>query len=362
MDKFIDIVKQGVEQGATDIHLLESVVPIYRINRVLVKNTNIEAMNKYDLEGLMETLVDESLELVEQFEDTKKLDLPFDLENGIRLRINASMASGVPTFSIRVIRNKSIDIDKYNLREIISEIKKYNTGLILITGKVNSGKTTTLNAFVQEINKYENKKIVMLEEPIEYKHVSNKAIIIQKEVNKTADIDSYYNGVINLLREDSDIAIIGEIRDRKTMDAVIDLAEAGGLVIGTLHTRSCGETLERILAMYAPDEQRSIKYALSNVLKMVVSQKLVMSKQNELYLVPEVMTSTNTIAALLRQEKFAISEIKDAIHLGNDSSTISFERSFVKLYNKGVIDIGEIKRNVELESFNLIDKMIGGGR
>lgn len=361
MEKFLEIVKEGTDRGATDIHLVEGLVPLYRIKRELVRSDLIEPMNKFDLESLMENLIGDNINLVEQFEQTKRLDLPYDLEDGIRLRINASMASGVPTFSIRVIRNRTIDIDKLDLRDIVNGIKKINSGLVLITGKVNSGKTTTLNALVQEINKTMKKKIVMLEEPIEYKHESNKAVIVQKEVNKDADIPTYYDGVINLLREDSDISIIGEIRDRKTMDAVLDLAESGGLVIGTLHTRSCGETIDRIIGMYDPKEQQAIKYSLSNVLKMVVSQKLVMGKDERLVLVPEVMTVNPTISALIRQEAFSVSEIQDAIHHSRTNDSISFERAFTKLYKEGKIDIEEIRKSVEPDSFNLITNLIGGG-
>lgn len=361
MNKFLEIVRAAIELGATDIHLVENLHPLYRINKELKQNEEIEVMNRFDLESLMEALVDDSLQLVEQFEESKRLDLPYELDAETRLRINASMASGVPTFSIRIIRNKTIDIDKFNLRDIIGELKKINSGLVLITGKVNSGKTTTLNAFVQEINKTLNKKVVMLEEPIEYKHISNKAVIVQKEVNKDADIPSYYDGVINLLREDSDIAIIGEIRDRKTMDAVLDLAESGGLVIGTLHTRSCGETIDRIIGMYDPNEQRAIKYSLSNVLKMVASQKLVKSKNGETILVPEMMIVNSTIAALIRQEKFSVSEIQDAIHHSKDPATISFERSFTNLYNDNKIDMTAIRNNVEENSLHIINNLIGGG-
>lgn len=361
MEKFLEIVRTAVAEGATDIHLVENLHPLYRINKELKQNKDIEPMNRFDLESLMEALVDESLELVEQFEESKKLDLPFELDPQTRLRINASMSSGVPTFSIRIIRNKIIDIEKLGLREIVNILKEINSGLVLITGKVNSGKTTTLNAFVQEINKTLNKKIVMLEEPIEYRHKSDKAVIVQKEVNKAGDVPTYYDGVINLLREDSDIAIIGEIRDRKTMDAVLDLAESGGLVIGTLHTRSCGETIDRIICMYDPNEQKAIKYTLSNVLRMVVSQKLVKSVTGNTVLVPEMMLVNPTIAALIRQEKFNISEIQDAVHHSHVKGTISFERSFTKLYNDNIIDMTAIKNNVEESSLNLITNLIGGG-
>ena len=360
MEKFLEIVRTAVNDGATDIHLVENLHPLYRKNKELITNNDVEPMNKYDLESLMENLVDENLDLVEEFEKTKRLDLPYELDKDVRLRINASMASGVPTFSIRIIRNRTIDIEALRLRHIISQLKGFNSGLVLITGKVNSGKTTTLNAFVQEVNKVMNKKIVMLEEPIEYKHISNQSVIVQKEVSEVGDTPSYYDGVINLLREDADIAIIGEIRDRKTMDAVLELAESGGLVIGTLHTRSCGETIDRIIGMYETSEQQAIKYTLSSVLKVVASQKLVKAKDGKPILVPEVMVVNPAIAAAIRQEKFNVSDIQDAIHHSSGIGMISFERSFENLYKDNVIDMAAIRRNVEESSYNMITKLIGG--
>lgn len=359
MEKFLAIVSDAIEMNATDIHLVDGLVPLFRVNKSLIRDDKIEAMNRYDLEGLMEAIVDDSLELVEQFEQGKRLDIPYKVNDNIRLRINASMSKGIPTFSIRVIRNGEIDIDKLRLREVIERLKKYNSGLILITGSVNSGKTTTLNAFVQELNHTENKKIVMLEEPIEYVHKSDKCVVVQKEVNSASDIPTYYDGVINLLREDSDIAIVGEIRDRKTMDAVIDLAESGGLVIGTMHTRSGGETIERILSMYSPNEQRSIKYTMSNILKCIVSQKLIRSLNGEIVMVPEIMVINSTMGALIRQESFSISEIKDAIHRGKDLGMQSYEKAFVNLLNKRIVDLEQVKRYVESDSYNLILNMMG---
>lgn len=361
MEKFLNIVLEALEQNATDIHLVNDLPPLYRIKRTLVRNDKIDPMNRYDLEGLLESLVGDNLSLVEQFESGKKLDLPFTINENVRLRVNASMANGVPTFAIRIIKNNNIDIRKMRLDGIIDILKKYNSGLILITGSVNTGKTTTLNAFVQEINKEVSKKIVMLEEPIEYLHKSDKCIIVQKEVNKDADVPSYYDGVINLLREDSDIAIIGEIRDRKTMDAVLDLAESGGLVIGTMHTRSCGETIERILSMYEPSEQKSIKFALSNLLKAVVSQKLIKNSFEDIIMVHEMLIVNSTVSALIRQENFNISELKDAIHMGKEDGMISFEKAFTKLIRNNIISMENVKKYVEKDSFKLIQDMVGGG-
>ena len=360
MDKFNAILDVAIQMGASDIHLLQGKSPTYRINRELVFKEDLEPMNAYDLESLLEYLVGESLEKVEIFESTKRLDLPYEYK-GVRFRINASLSGGEPCFSIRIIRGGAIDIEGLEITDIINCVKSFNSGLVLITGKVNSGKTTTLNAYVQNINKIWNKKIVMLEEPIEYVHKSDKSFIVQKEVGKSGDVPSYYDGVMSLLREDVDISIIGEIRDRKTMDAALDLAESGGLVIGTLHTRSCGETLDRILAMYQPDEQKSIKYILSSTLRAVVCQKLVKGIDERLFMIPEIMVMTNTISALIRQEKFSVSEIKDTMNLENDKGTISFERSFAKVYNDKKISRNCIKENVDDYEYEYIIKLIGGG-
>ena len=159
MEKFMNIVEYGLKTNASDIHLTIGLPPIYRIKRKLVRYEEIQPLTQYDLEGLLEELVDENLDLVEQFEKDKRLDLPFSTSDGTRLRINASMASGVPAFAIRVIQNKEINVQKLKLGNIIDEIRRNQAGLILITGKVNSGKSTTMNAFIQEVNKVSNKKV-----------------------------------------------------------------------------------------------------------------------------------------------------------------------------------------------------------
>lgn len=359
MEKFFKILDEALKLEASDIHLLNEKKPVFRIEKKLIESKEIEPLTRYDLEGLMEYLVDNSLELVDIFETNKKLDISYEYM-GKRFRVNASMAFGVPTFSIRIIENDEINIEKLGLVTLVETIKKFNSGLVLITGKVNSGKSTTLNAYVQTINKERNKKVVMLEEPIEHRHTSDKCIIVQKEVGKTGDVPSYYDGVINLLREDADVAIVGEIRDRQTMDAVLDLAESGTLVIGTLHTRSCGETLDRILGLYSPSEQKSIKYILSTVVKAIISQKLVKDKEEHIVMVPEIMITNSTISALIRQENFSISEIQDAIDIKSEKGMISFERSFANLYKSGIISLESIRENVEDDGYEYIVKLIGG--
>lgn len=360
MEKFLRIIEYALGNNASDIHLVEGLPPIYRIKRQIFRNKDIEIMTRYDLEGLLEALLEDSLELVEQFEKDKKIDISFETEKGVRLRINASLANKVPVFSIRVIKNIEIDIENFNLKAPLELLRKYTSGLILITGKVNSGKSTTLNAFVQEMNKVDNKKIIMLEEPIEHIHKSMRSVIVQKEVGKNSDVPSFYNGVINLFREDADVIVVGEIRDRETMNAVIDLAESGALVIGTLHTRSCGETIDRIINFYDAIEQRSIKCSLSSVLKAVVSQKLVMNKKDDIIMVSEMMVNNTKIASLIRQENFNISEMQDAIHVGKGDGMISFEQAFAILVKKDVLDISTLPKYLSEEEIKLVSDILGG--
>lgn len=357
MEKLYPIMTRAVELGATDIHLAYGQLPVYRVSRRLMFDETKSPMTKDDLENILESFFEIINGLKPNFEKKKQVDFSYTYQ-GTRYRINASLSKGIPVFSLRVIPNGSIDLESMGLTEVVKKMKKIRTGLVLVTGKVNSGKSTTMNAFIQEVNNEVSKKIVTLEDPVEYQHHSNKSIVIQKEIGEESDVISYYNGLINLLREDVDIAVLGEIRDRKTMNVAIDLAESGGLVIGTLHTRSCGETVERIINMYEPAEQNAIKNTVSSVLKMVISQKLILNTKGNLMMVPEIMVVNNVISAQIRQEKFSVSDIEDTIHASKSIGSMSFESSFADLYNKGLIDMNILKENIEPERMNTVRGLI----
>lgn len=357
METLHAILQEAINLGATDIHLAPNQLPVYRIKRSLLFDESKIPLTEVSLNKILEYFYTVINDLENSFKKFKQVDYSYSF-NDHRFRINVSLTKGIPTFSIRVIPNGKIDIRDFGLYDIINKMKKVKSGLILLTGKVNSGKSTTLSAFLQEINSSENKKIVTLEDPIEYEHISDKSIIIQKEIGKESDVMSYHDGLINLLREDSDIAVLGEIRDKETMDVAIDLAESGGLVIGTLHTRSCGETLERIINMYDAVDQLAVKNSISSVLKMVVSQKLIVSTENELLMVPEVMIVNNTLASLIRSEKFSVSEIEDNIHLQGDIGCISFETSFANLYIRGLVTMETIKEQVDDNRLSTVKSLI----
>lgn len=357
MEYLYMILDKAIKLGATDIHLSKDVVPVYRINKKLEFDDAKMPLTESALLHILDAFYSVILGLEDEFKTRKQADFAYTYLN-TRFRINVSLSKGCPTFSIRVIPNGDIDLDELGIRQMVEKMKEINSGLILITGKINSGKSTTLNAFIQEINKEKSKKIVTLEDPVEYEHISKKSIVVQKDIGKELDVLTFYDGLVNLLREDADISVIGEIRDRKTMDVAMELAELGGLVIGTLHTRSCGETVERILSMHEPNEQNAIKNSLSSILKLVVSQKLVVGTDGELVLVPEIMVVDNVIAAHIRQEKFSVSDIEDAIHTQRETGCLSYEYSFANLYLQDKVDMETVKENLTKENLELVKGII----
>lgn len=357
MELLYSILKRGINLRASDIHLVPEQHPIYRVNRKLCFDQAKERLDEKIQNEILQFFYSNVPFLKHNFEEKKQVDFPFTYE-GHRFRINVSLTKGVPLFSIRIILNQEIPIVEYGLEDVVKKMHKIKSGLILVTGKVNSGKSTTMNAFLQEINKNYNRKIITLEDPIEYEHVSDKSVVIQKEIGEHMDVKNYYDGLINLFREDPDISVIGEIRDRKTMEVAIDLAESGGLVIATLHTRSCGETVERILNMYDAIEQPIVKNSLSSVIKMIVSQKLVVGTKDELVMVPEIMVLNNILAAIIRQDKFNIGDLEDTIHTQTENGSFSFENSFAKLYLQGKIDMPTIVEAMEPSRVKIIKSII----
>lgn len=185
-----------------------------------------------------------------------------------------------------------------------------------------------------------------------------KSIIVQKEVGVGRDCPDYSSGVKNCLREDCDILIIGEIRDRETMDAAIETAEAGHLVIGTLHTKSCAETIDRMINFYDIRDQQTVKYLIASLLKLVVSQRLLKGRDDSLVLVPEVMVVDNTIAGVIRKDKLGVSEIEDAIQSGADKGSIGLINSLAQLFVNDKISLDQAKGQIEEKNIETLNRTI----
>ena len=354
IDKVLEIAKA---KDASDVHLIYGIKPMLRIARDLVPVEEIDELTIEDLNEAYDYFIRGNLEKDETFMKTKRLDSSFEFED-IRLRVNVSFADEIPTFTLRLIKNELPRYEDLGVPDIVRRMTRQPQGLILVTGKTNSGKTTTLNALINDINETQNKKILTLESPVEYRHTSKKSVIVQKEVGPGRDCLCYSDGVKNSLREDCDIVIVGEIRDRETMDAAIETAEAGHLVIGTLHTKSCAETIDRMINFYDISDQQSVKYLIASLLKLVVSQRLLKGKNGKLVLVPEVMVVDNIVAGIIRKEKISVSEIEDAIQSNLEKGSIGLINSIAELFVDDKITLEQAKAQIEEKNIEILNRTI----
>lgn len=352
-----DLIDIAIEKDASDIHLVTGMKPMLRIIRKLEEIEKYDILTEADMYDIYDCIIKGNLDKDNMFKQTKKLDTSYEYKD-TRLRINISLSNGMPIFTLRLIKKQLPKYSELGVPDIVRRMTLQPQGLILVTGKTNSGKTTTLNALVNEINESQNKKILSLENPIEYKHDSKMSMIIQKEVGVGGDTMSFSEGVKNSLREDCDIVIIGEIRDKETMEAAIETAESGHLVIGTLHTKSCAETIDRMINFYEISDQTTVKYLLSSLLKLVVSQRLLPGKDGKLVLVPEVMVVDNIVSGLIRKEKLSVSEIEDAIQSNAENGSIGLINSIAQLFVDDKITLDQAKAQIEEKNIEILNRTI----
>ena len=351
------ILKTAKDKNASDVHLICGLKPILRIYRELIPIDELDILEEDDMYEIYDYFIRGNLDKDSVFKETKRLDTSFEFEN-IRLRVNISYADEIPVFTLRLIKAELPTYESLGVPDIVRRMTYQPQGLILVTGKTNSGKTTTLNALINDINENQNKKILTLESPVEYKHTSKKCVIIQKEIGRGRDCLNYSNGVKNSLREDCDIIVVGEIRDRETMEAAIETAESGHLVIGTLHTKSCAETLDRLINFYDPADQAQIKYLMSTLLKLVISQRLLKGLDGKLVLVPEVMVVDNIISGVIRKEKISVAEIEDAIQSASEKGSIGLINSLAELFVSNRITLEQAKAQIEEKNIEILNRTI----
>lgn len=351
------VLKYAKDFDASDVHLVPGRRPTVRIARELKEIEEEEVLTESDMYEIYDYFIRGNVDRDEIYNQTKQLDISHVFDD-IRLRVNISSFDEIPIFTLRLIKNELPKFEELGVPDVVRRTMYQPQGLILVTGKTNSGKTTTLNALIDDVNQNVNKKILTLEKPVEFKHTSKKSLIVQKEVGKGKDTLSFRDGVKNSLREDCDILVIGEIRDKETMEAAIDMAESGHLVIGTLHTKSCAETIDRIINFYEVRDQASVKYLMSALLKLVVSQRLIRGADNKLVLIPEVMVVDNVVAGCIRKEKFSVSELEDAIQSNIDKGNISLINSIAEAYVANKINLEQAKAQIEEKNIEVLNRTI----
>lgn len=342
---FENIIEEAVKHGASDIHLKIKEVPKLRIATGIIDAPGFEILTENDMYDIYDYIILGNIKLDERYKDEKNLDISMSVK-GVRLRINLSHSDSLPILTARIVKDDLPAFEELGLPEKIREMAYLPQGLILVTGKTNSGKSTTLNCLISDINKNTNKKIITLEDPVEYMHKSELSLIIQKEVGPGKDIRTFSEGVRNSLREDPDIVVVGEIRDKDTMDAAIEIAESGHLVIATLHTKSCTETIDRIINFYDLSLQQNIKFLLSSILRLIVSQKLVPVDINRYTMVPEIMIMNKKIASIIRKPTYVSAEIEDAMQ-SSDNGSQTIVDALAKLVIEEKLSLEEARNQID---------------
>lgn len=253
-------------------------------------------------------------------------------ENFFRIRVNIYRRNEGDCISIRLIPGHVKTAKELNIPDIVCSSGDLKSGIILITGATGSGKSTTLAAIIDRINKTSKKHIITLEEPIEYLHKSDKSIISQRECGK--DTVDFLDGLKSSLRQDPDVIMIGEIRDKKTVETALSASETGHLVLSTVHTSKASEAIDRIVNLFEAERHKEIRGLLANQLRYVFSQRLVKAN-NGRRVIFEIMKNTNSIAAMIREGKDE--SIDDMIKTGNKYGMQMFEDQIEKLYREEII-------------------------
>ena len=298
---------------------------------VMVKDILIKPQDLKDLLSMNCNEVE-----LERFEKTHELDSAVML-SGLRFRANFYKTINGPAAVLRRVESKIPDMEQFNLPQALYDIIDMHKGLVLVTGPTGSGKSTTLAAIVNEINKTRTANILTVEDPVEFIHADNKSIVSHREVGKQTQ--SFANALKAALREDPDVILVGEMRDLETISLALTAAETGHLVFGTLHTSGAPATINRIIDVFPPEQQEQIRAQISTSLKMVVTQRLLRTKDGQGRVGAfEIMKCTSPVQNLIREAK--IHQIPSIMQTSVRDGMITMDKSLEDLVKSGKIDPG----------------------
>ena len=316
---------------ASDIHLKLGKVPSLRIAGSIIK-IDEPAITEEDFDNMLNTML--YGDLAAKIKSKNDVDFTYEIRGVSIYRVNYCKELGYPKLTLRTIPYTIPTLEELSLPNSLEVFTKFNNGIVLITGATSSGKSTTIASLLEIINKERQKHIVTIEDPIEFLYTDKKCLISQRGVG--VDVDSFSDGIKYALRQDPDIIVVGEIRDRDTMESALNAAETGHLVFSTIHTNSASQTINRILGLFDDSTRGFIRDRFAKVLRGTIAQKLI-SRTDKTGLAPalEIMCSTPAIVDYIQKNQ--LEEIDTSIKRGTSQNMSSMNSSIFKLFKNGIV-------------------------
>ena len=326
------MLEMAIEAGASDVHINIEMPPIMRINTELLMMDLPEVSNDDAGKMILELIGEDKFK---KFLEKRDWDFSTMIDDGSRFRVNAHFQKESFALSFRAISNHIPDIEELHLPDVVKELTDLPRGLVVVTGHTGSGKSTTLASMVDVINQKCRKRIITLEDPVEYLMENKSCMIEQREMG--SDCTSFSSGLRHALRQDPDIILVGEMRDLETTSSTITAAETGHLVFSTLHTVNASQTVERIIDIYPASQQNQIRAMLSNTLQAVISQTL-FRRVDQPGMVPccEILLCTSAVRNCIRENR--IFEIPNIIETSRRLGMQTMDHSIQQNYMKGFLD------------------------
>jgi len=332
MAKIDELFNILIDKNGSDLHLAQGQKPKIRLNGDLVELGDFSVLTKEYLKEILSEIAPAAN--WDEFEETGDTDFAYELDNGTRFRSNYLRHFTGYGAVFRIIPSKVMDFEQMQTPVVYKKVCDLHAGLVLVTGPTGSGKSTTLAAMIHYINKKHSKKIITIEEPIEFTHQNDNCIIVHREVG--VDTVSFSQGLKSALKSDAGIVLVGEMRDRETIELALTAAEMGILVFGTLHTNSAAKTIDRIIDTFPSEKKEQIREVLANTLQAVLAQQLVKSLDNSCrWAAFEVLVRTTALPAIIRagDTKMLKSEIDTHSKLG----MTSMDNSLLELVKAGKV-------------------------
>jgi twitching motility protein PilT len=330
------LLEEVVKKNASDLHLQVGMPPMLRIDGALMGHGQTP-LDEKSVEELVFSLLDNDQKQI--LLRDKEFDFSFAFGDLGRFRVNAFHERGNLAGALRLIPNEIRTVEDLGLPQVVNKFTEYPRGLVLVTGPTGSGKSTTLAAMVDKINRETARHIITVEDPIEYTHKSKRSLVVQREVHY--DTFSFSAALRSALREDPDVVLIGEMRDLETIAAAITIAETGHLVLATLHTNSASQSVDRMIDVFPPHQQPQVRAQLGNMLQAIVSQRLIPRLGGGRVAAAEILVATPAVRNIIREGKSY--QLEAVIQTGAEYGMQNMDRTLVNLIHTGVISYDEAR-------------------